>query len=479
MLNTILKNFAIEVKEKIAEVTNELKESYDFQNVEDVVAELVDHVATDILQACLKDVLEDQAVLAALKQIGAQHALKFHGFRKLSVYVYTGKRVEIRSPYFVSTRKKRGRKKAGPNGRGSHLGVALLGFVSRGSSKFVSWITQIAVLVPSYEIAREVLLDRGITLAVNTIRRFCRELGRIGIAGRGAISLDGQEALTGATLVIEVDGGRLRLRRKKRGKKKRGHHRQGYHAEWKEPKLFTMYLGDSQGQILKGFPPIHDATTGDDDEVFELMAQYLNRLDLSVLARVVVCGDGARWIWRRVESLLKNRGVAPEKFYQVVDYTHAKQNLQEIVDLVSPKKHKRLMKKWKAFLFAGDIPGLGNSIRSTLRGKRLEAGLKKWENYFVRNAQRMRYQYFQEHHIPCGSGHVESAIRRVINLRLKAPGTFWTRDMAEYFLFLRSQLLSGRWKIFMKNVRTRLTSSGKDLICRHNRREGINQIATL
>ena len=77
-----------------------------------------------------------------------------------------------------------------------------------------------AVLMPSYTIAREVLLDRGIKLAVNTIRRWCRELGRIGIARRGEISFDGQEDLTGATLVIEVDGGRLRLRRKKRGKKK-------------------------------------------------------------------------------------------------------------------------------------------------------------------------------------------------------------------------------------------------------------------
>jgi tetratricopeptide (TPR) repeat protein len=222
-----------------------------------------------------------------------------------------------------------------------------------------------------------------------------------------------------------------------------------------------MYLVDVQGQILKGFPPIHDATTGDDDEVFELLACYVNQFDLSVLERVVVCGDGARWIWLRVEALLKDRGVAPEKVYQVMDYTHAKQNLQEIVDLVPPKKQKRIMKKWKTFLFKGDITGLGHAIRSVLRGKKREAGLKKWEDYFVRNAQRMRYQYFKEHHLPCGSGHVESAIRRVINLRLKAPGTFWTQDMAEYFLFLRSQLLSGRWKIFMKNVRRRVTSFGE------------------
>jgi hypothetical protein len=51
--------------------------------------------------------------------------------------------------------------------------------------------------------------------------------------------------------------------------------------------------------------------------------------------------------------------------------------------------------------------------------------------------------------LPCGSGCVESAIRRVINLRLKSAGSFWLKQVAEYMLFLRSALLSGRWKIFM------------------------------
>ena len=55
-------------------------------------------------------------------------------------------------------------------------------------------------------------------------------------------------------------------------------------------------------------------------------------------------------------------------------------------------------------------------------------------------------------HRQVGSGHVESAIRRVINLRIKAPGTFWKKDMGEYFLFLRSQLISGRWPLFLQNV---------------------------
>ena len=64
----------------------------------------------------------------------------------------------------------------------------------------------------------------------------------------------------------------------------------------------------------------------------------------------------------------------------------------------------------------------------------------------------MQYARFRKLNLPCGSGAVESAIRRVINLRLKGPGLFWRRETAETFLFLRAQLLSGRWEIFLDNV---------------------------
>lgn len=57
----------------------------------------------------------------------------------------------------------------------------------------------------------------------------------------------------------------------------------------------------------------------------------------------------------------------------------------------------------------------------------------------------MTYAEFRRLKIPIGSGCVESAIRRVINLRLKSPGIFWKIETAESMLFLRNQLLSGRW----------------------------------
>ena len=107
-------------------------------------------------------------------------------------------------------------------------------------------------------------------------------------------------------------------------------------------------------------------------------------------------------------------------------------------------------------LWKGDIQGIFNGICEILNGKKREQAIKKWNNYFDKHKKRMQYHFFKEKNIPCGSGCVESAIRRVINLRLKSAGSFRTRNMAEYFLFLRSQLLSGRWNIFMNNAARRM-----------------------
>lgn len=317
-----------------------------------------------------------------------------------------------------------------------------------------------ALLCPSLEVAREVLARRGVVLDIKTLRRLCARLGERGLSARGEISLSGTESLAGQTLVIGIDGGRLRERRRKRGRKKAGQRRQGYHTDWKEPKLFTLYVLDERGQVVKAFNPLHDATMGDHEAMFALLGQYLKALELSGIAKVVFCGDGAPWIWSGVEALCAQLGLEAERTYQVLDYTHAKQNLQEIIDLI-PKRVKAkqaLEKRWKTLLWQGDLKGLYQAIMKTITGKKARGKAhKKWQNYFERNLQRLQYQRFKQAHVPCGSGCVESAIRRVINLRLKAPGSFWTKPMAECFLFLRSQLLSGRWDIFIRNVTRKTT----------------------
>ena len=49
--------------------------------------------------------------------------------------------------------------------------------------------------------------------------------------------------------------------------------------------------------------------------------------------------------------------------------------------------------------------------------------------------------------MPIGSGSMESAVRRVINLRLKGPGIFWREEHAEQMLMLRAYYKSKHWQV--------------------------------
>ncbi len=63
----------------------------------------------------------------------------------------------------------------------------------------------------------------------------------------------------------------------------------------------------------------------------------------------------------------------------------------------------------------------------------------------------MRYTEIKKLGLPIGSGAMESAVRRVVNLRLKGPAIYWEMDNAEQMLLLRSFFKAGRWEM-LKNV---------------------------
>jgi hypothetical protein len=443
------------VKASVESLSREVEETLDFAAYERGLNGLMNGISAVIVSIKLMELYASADFLEQLKAWGAGKGMRFKEYRSVTLTLASGETIRVSTPYFIKARPKRGRKKRGPNGRGAYLGLDILGFIGRGSPNLVSDVVQMAVLCPSFEVAHSILSGRGIWVDVSTIRRYCRQLGQKGMAWRGQVSLSGSENLKGYTLVVGVDGGRLRERCPKRGRRKKSQKRQGFTGEWREPKLFTIYLLNEQGEVVKDFPPLHDATMGDHTEMFTLLERYLSALPLVDVSRIVFCGDGAPWIWSDVETLSAQMGLEQQcPVYQVLDYTHAQQNLQELIELVPTgvRRKEQVDKKWRDLLWSGDIHGLRLEIDRLLTGRKHKQALKKWQTYFDGNAQRMQYKTFKQAHIPCGSGCVESAIRRIINMRLKSAGTFWKRDMAETFLFLRSQLLSGRWTIFLRNV---------------------------
>ncbi len=100
--------------------------------------------------------------------------------------------------------------------------------MGRVSPGLLSDALQMSLLCPSYEVACTVLKGRGIELNVKTLRRLCGLAGTHEINLRARISLNGEENLHGYTLVVSVDGGRLRERKRKRGRKAKKLKRQGY-----------------------------------------------------------------------------------------------------------------------------------------------------------------------------------------------------------------------------------------------------------
>ena len=62
-----------------------------------------------------------------------------------------------------------------------------------------------------------------------------------------------------------------------------------------------------------------------------------------------------------------------------------------------------------------------------------------------RKGERLRFADFRARGLPNGSGAVESAVRGVVNLRMKGASIAWTQENAGGLLHLRAHVKSGRW----------------------------------
>lgn len=135
----------------------------------------------------------------------------------------------------------------------------------------------------------------------------------------------------------------------------------------------------------------------------------------------------------------------------MVDFWHGAQHLSAAANL-QPKltPHERTVRAsaWGRLLKAGRAEEVATEIELRAKGVRGEQrrALDNHAAYFRDNADRMRYAELRSSAVPLGTGVVESAIRRVVNLRIKGSGIFWTEENAERVLVLRARLKAGRWR---------------------------------
>lgn len=333
--------------------------------------------------------------------------------------------------------------------KGLFPAFALLGIHEHASPGAASQMARSACAVASLEEAAAMLRDTGgLDVDVKTLRRVTRRFGqraRAALPGNlDKLQIDGE----GRSLVISVDGGRLRVRRDKPGARtSKGRRR--YRTDWREPLLLHIYVLGPDGRLDRTFSPLIDGTLGGADALFDMLRLYLPLFNALQPARVLLIADGARWIWTRFAALIEQSAIAATcSVVQLIDFYHAVEHLGSFAEACAfwPRPRRtRWRNHARTLLRAGKIETLMDEMRDLAARRPRAKALTRDLHYFQRNRRRFSYAWARRLHLPIGSGPMESAIRRVINLRLKGPGIFWHEDSAEAMLMIRAYYKAQRW----------------------------------
>lgn len=412
---------------------------------------------TDRLQA-LATALQLQRALASPALHAQERTLakaspkkmKDFGYRPVTVQFLGGVEVVLMVRYWCRSRTR------ADKGKGSYFGLMLLGVCDRTTPALASEVAQLAAALSSFEDAQARLRQMGVAMS---IRRIAKVAYHFAQRARRRQELDGmgiEGSLAGKRVVISTDGGRLRVRKNKRGQKtKKGRSR--YHTAWREPKLLVIYVVDERGRLAQEFAPVMDGTLRGPDEVFRLIEFYLRELEVHESKEVLFIADGATWIWNRVTELWRRLGlVGVVRCRELVDFYHVVEHVYALAAL-NKKWSASYRKQWatrqRRRLWRGDLKAFTEDVERLCQGKRHKDWTRE-RDYLLRNARAGRLDYAKARRakMPMGSGSMESAVRRVVNLRLKGAGIFWHEDHAEQMLLLRAYYKSKHWQVLVNKA---------------------------
>jgi hypothetical protein len=360
----------------------------------------------------------------------------------------------------------RGRTGKGRGPEGSGLYPELAAYrISEGCSPNVqAEVGRLVGLLP-IEQARAELTRRGLEKDEKAVRRIAGELGAQMLATRTrdlmrfrSGELPAGNEFAGKSVAAEIDGGRVRVRtivKKIRvsGKTKR----KKFRVEWREPKVVILFEVDKKGRMVRGSRPVIDGTLQGPDALIELVAFHLHRMGAAKANVVTFAADGAAWIWKRLDWIVAQVGLDPCRVVEVLDWCHAVHHVSVALASVplTEDERKKYYKRLRRLLKAGKSRDVIAELEVLAVGQDEDSSVWREIRYLTKHsdAGRLRYNCFRCRGVPMGSGAIESTIRRVLNLRLKGSGIYWTEDNAEAILQLRAAVVSGRWEEILKHTR--------------------------
>jgi hypothetical protein len=337
---------------------------------------------------------------------------------------------------------------------------------ARLAPAFAAVVVEFGARLPYVEAARLLALALGpvARLAPNTIKAYTQAAGRAraeqedalvtrrrrltrgNLRERATHATPPRPAAAPDTLAIHMDGA---LERTTEG--------------WKEVKLGALCAAHPAPAPAPGAAPAagaagpttYTATLAPAAAFGRQLQAAAERRGLRWARRVVVLGDGAKWIWK----------LASQRFpraTQVVDWYHAHEHLWQLAQLLYGEGTVAAWTwletlagvLWTAQTAADvallahaadeawatprkDLPD-GTPRRTATRHRAVATAVA----YFATNAARLRYGAFRTQGLPVGSGVVEGGCRSVLHVRLKRPGARWSPAAAEAMARARAVLCS-------------------------------------
>lgn len=315
---------------------------------------------------------------------------------------------------------------------------------ARMSAGLETWVAQLGGLTDFREAAALLAEYTGVELGAETVRRHSEQVGTALADAEDAALVEVERTREAVgpvdpapgTLVVELDGVMTR-----------------YQDGWHEMKVGVVggvvdrttialsYIAAREGPDRFGRRLVAEAARRGALEIVGWDGPIRGR-GLARLRRVLILGDGARWIWELAAEHFGDR-------VEIVDYYHASQHLWDVARALHPE-NPLAQAAWAAPLARrlrddGIAPVHAALAAASAPSDTPAADILRRERaFFHANAARMAYPDFKAQGFPIGSGAVESAARHVIQLRMKRPGMRWADHGGRAISALRATIRSRR-----------------------------------
>jgi hypothetical protein len=385
------------------------------------------------------------------------------------------------------------RRDAEENVPGAYVELLQFGFGKGCTPGLQSKVARQAALGPSLSFAQQELARDGIELDVKAVRRITAQCGE-GLLWLRQYELqlwrDGQlpagDDLAGLRVSVQIDGGRTRIRGNLQAAtpakeatdadglaventpgRSRKRPRQTFVAEWREPKLLTIFVHDEQGRMVKKSQATVDGTFLGPDALAELVAMHLHRLGAAKASSVTFVSDGGIWIWDRIPAIVRLAKLNQVPIYEVLDCYHAAHHISLALTAMglNDKERLPLYREHRTLLRNGQWRRVVDELTEIAADEPEESKVWTEINYLRKHGEagRLKYPTFKGLGLPLGSGAIESNIRRVINMRMKGNSIYWREEGGESMLQVRAQVLTNRWDDRLVQLRRlRLRQSQRD-----------------